>query len=64
MGIFTLESAGNYVEPGQLVQNGGVVEVSPAKLKTLVASANVQLTVGVDTLTLSSTSDITAERTP
>ena len=59
MGLFTLESAGNYVEPGQLVQDGGVVEVSPAKLKTLVAGSNVQLVVDDATVTLSSTSDVT-----
>ena len=29
MGLFTLENAGNYIETGQLVQNGGVVDVSP-----------------------------------
>ena len=61
MGLFTMESVGHYVEPGQLVVNGGILEVSPAKLRTLVAGANVQLAVADETLTLSSTSDVTAK---
>ena len=44
-----------------MVVNGGILEVSPAKLKTLVAGTNVQLAVTAETLTLSSTSDVTAK---